>query len=153
MRGVLYVTIAGTRKTLRWCVVCLVTLEYSNTRPPTLNLLKVSVGCMVSVVLVQKRQLETAVVVLHGEIPVFIIVTLVCRVRWVSYVYNKFCCVCVFRLYLSLSSLGLCSLMFWNTIPWFINNLKEQYMFDTILVGCFLASAPGLTVSSSGSGD
>ena len=65
--------------------------------------------------------------------------------------YNKYCCVCVFRLYLSLSSFGLCSLMFWDTIPWFINNLKQQYMFDTILVGCFLASSPGLTVSSSGS--
>ena len=88
---------------------------------------------------------------MHGDSAVGITLTLVCRVRWVSYVYNKYCCVCVFRLYLSLSSLGLCSLMFWNTIPWFINNLKEQYMFDTILVGCFLASAPGLTVSSSGS--
>ena len=41
--------------------------------------------------------------------------------------------------------------MFLNIIPWYINNLKKLHMFDTILVGCFLASAPGLTVSSSGS--
>ena len=35
--------------------------------------------------------------------------------------------------------------------PGYINNLKEQYMFDTILVGCFLALSPGLTVGSSDS--
>ena len=104
-----------------------------------------------SVVPVKKRQSVIALVVNLGEMVIFIAGTSVCRVRWVSYVYNKYCCVCVFRLYLSLSSLVLCSLMFWNTIPWFINNLNEQYMFDTILVGCFLASSPGLTVSSSGS--
>ena len=37
MCGVLCVTVDGTRKSLRWCVVCLVTLEYRHTKPPTLH--------------------------------------------------------------------------------------------------------------------
>ena len=99
MRGVLYVMSNWDTKDAE--VVCRM-LGYPGVQQvKTTNFSPVkgiSLAESTSIVLVQRRQLATAVVVGHGDILSVghDALTLVCRVRWVSYVYNKYCCVCVF---------------------------------------------------------